>query len=99
MLLTLSTTYAPATDLGYLLYKNPARPQSFDLVFGTARVLSGSVGGEGVLVCVSSGSRVTGASWRFGQSGFTDISDRSPIKARIEFRVTFGSCISFASRT
>jgi 3' terminal RNA ribose 2'-O-methyltransferase Hen1 len=38
MLLTLSTTHAPATDLGYLLYKNPARPQSFDLAFGTAHV-------------------------------------------------------------
>jgi len=25
MLLTLTTTHSPATDLGYLLYKNPAR--------------------------------------------------------------------------
>ena len=38
MLLTLTTTHSPATDLGYLLYKNPARPQSFDLGFGTAHV-------------------------------------------------------------
>ena len=29
MLLTLTTTHAPATDLGYLLHKNPARAQSF----------------------------------------------------------------------
>jgi hypothetical protein len=28
MLLTISTTYQPATDLGYLLHKNPARLQS-----------------------------------------------------------------------
>ncbi len=41
MLLTITTTGtpdAPATDLGYLLHKNPARPQAFDLAFGTAHV-------------------------------------------------------------
>src|SRR5687768_16523277 len=38
MLLTLTTTHPPATDLGYLLHKNPSRVQSFDLTFGTAHV-------------------------------------------------------------
>jgi 3' terminal RNA ribose 2'-O-methyltransferase Hen1 len=38
MLLTLTTTRRPATDLGYLLHKNPARPQSFPLAFGQAHV-------------------------------------------------------------
>ena len=38
MLLTLSTTHVPATELGYLLHKNPARAQSFDLSFGRAHV-------------------------------------------------------------
>ncbi len=38
MLLTLSTTHRPATDLGYLLHKNPARAQVFDLAFGKAHV-------------------------------------------------------------
>ena len=38
MLLTISTTYAPATDLGYLLHKHPARMQSFALTFGQAHV-------------------------------------------------------------
>lgn len=38
MLLSLSTTHRPATDLGYLLRKNPGRPQSFNLSFGTAHV-------------------------------------------------------------
>lgn len=38
MLLTLATTHRPATDLGFLLAKNPARFQSFDLAFGTAHV-------------------------------------------------------------
>jgi hypothetical protein len=38
MLLTISTTYTPATDLGFLLHKNPARMHSFDLSFGKAHV-------------------------------------------------------------
>ena len=38
MLLTISTTYSPATDLGYLLHKHPARMQSFKLTFGQAHV-------------------------------------------------------------
>src|SRR5258708_7871936 len=38
MLLTLTTTHAPATDIGFLLRKNPARSQSFDLSFGKAHV-------------------------------------------------------------
>ena len=38
MLLTISTTYSPATDLGYLLHKHPSRIQSFDLSFGQAHV-------------------------------------------------------------
>ncbi len=38
MLLEITTTHSPATDLGYLLGKNPARVQSFDLSFGRAHV-------------------------------------------------------------
>lgn len=38
MLLTISTTYEPATDLGFLLRKNPNRVQSFDLSFDRAHV-------------------------------------------------------------
>lgn len=38
MLLTITTTHQPATDLGYLLHKNPARAQSFPLAFGQAHV-------------------------------------------------------------
>src|SRR5688572_30167018 len=38
MLLTLTTTHRPATDLGYLLHKNPDRAQAFDLSFGRAHV-------------------------------------------------------------
>src|SRR6201998_3575343 len=38
MLLTVSTTHRPATDLGYLLHKNPARVQTEELSFGKAHV-------------------------------------------------------------
>jgi|SRR5579871_5223458 len=38
MLLTISTTHSPATDLGYLLHKNPARLQTEELPFGKVHV-------------------------------------------------------------
>src|SRR5215472_6443800 len=38
MLLTITNTRPPATDLGYLLHKNPSRVQSFELSFGQAHV-------------------------------------------------------------
>ena len=38
MLLTLSTTCRPATDLGFLLHKNPERAQSVDVSAGRAHV-------------------------------------------------------------
>jgi 3' terminal RNA ribose 2'-O-methyltransferase Hen1 len=38
MLLTISTTHEPATDLGFLLHKNPSRLHSFELSFGKAHV-------------------------------------------------------------
>ena len=38
MLLTITTTHQPATDLGYLLHKHPDRYQTFPLAWGTAQV-------------------------------------------------------------
>ncbi len=38
MLLTISTTYEPATDLGFLLHKNPGNVRSVSLAFGEAHV-------------------------------------------------------------
>lgn len=38
MLLTLTNTQPPATDLGFLLHKHPDRAQSYPLSFGTAQV-------------------------------------------------------------
>ena len=38
MLLTITTTHQPATELGYLLHKHPDKCQSFSLTFGQAQV-------------------------------------------------------------
>lgn len=38
MLLTITTTYTPATDLGFLLHKHPDRAQTFRLNYGLAYV-------------------------------------------------------------
>jgi 3' terminal RNA ribose 2'-O-methyltransferase Hen1 len=46
MLLTITSTQPPATDLGYLLHKNPARVQTFDLAFGQAHVFYPEVNDE-----------------------------------------------------
>jgi 3' terminal RNA ribose 2'-O-methyltransferase Hen1 len=46
MLLKITTTHEPATDLGHLLRKNPARAQSFELSFGQAHVFYPEVGVE-----------------------------------------------------
>jgi 3' terminal RNA ribose 2'-O-methyltransferase Hen1 len=38
VLLTITTTTSPATDLGYLLFKHPDKVQRFDQAFGTSHV-------------------------------------------------------------
>ena len=39
MLFTITTTHQPATDLGYLLHKNPARLHRIEIAFGQAYVV------------------------------------------------------------
>src|SRR4051794_15522608 len=39
MLLSITTTYEPATDLGYLLHKNPGRVQTTAMSFGQVHVV------------------------------------------------------------
>ena len=46
MLLTISTTHEPATDLGFLLHKHPERVQQFAQSAGTAHVFYPEVGDE-----------------------------------------------------
>ncbi len=38
MLFSITNTEKPATDLGFLLHKNPSRPQTFETSFGNAHV-------------------------------------------------------------
>jgi 3' terminal RNA ribose 2'-O-methyltransferase Hen1 len=46
MLLTITTTHQPATDLGYLLHKHPARAQAMRLGFGSVNVFYPVAGKE-----------------------------------------------------
>src|ERR1700687_3815685 len=46
MILTVTTTHQPATDLGYLLHKSPFRIHSFDQAFGKAHVFYPDAGPE-----------------------------------------------------
>jgi 3' terminal RNA ribose 2'-O-methyltransferase Hen1 len=46
MLLSIATTYRPATDLGYLLHKNPARSHELELAFGRAHMFYPEAGDD-----------------------------------------------------
>jgi 3' terminal RNA ribose 2'-O-methyltransferase Hen1 len=52
MLLSITTTHEPATDLGYLLGKHPARLQSFELAFGDAHVFYPEASTERCTACL-----------------------------------------------
>lgn len=52
MLLTISTTAKPATDLGFLLHKNPARVHRFEQSFGQATVFYPEATPERCTVCL-----------------------------------------------
>src|ERR1035441_9347674 len=52
MLLTITTTQSPATDLGYLLHKHTSRFQSYDLSFGRAHVFYPEVSEERCTACL-----------------------------------------------
>jgi 3' terminal RNA ribose 2'-O-methyltransferase Hen1 len=46
VLLTVTASFRPATDLGHLLHKNPARAKAFELAHGTAHVFYPEVSEE-----------------------------------------------------
>jgi 3' terminal RNA ribose 2'-O-methyltransferase Hen1 len=52
MLLSISTTRTPATDLGFLLHKHPDRHQRFELSFGTAHVFYPEANAERCTACL-----------------------------------------------
>ncbi len=52
MLLTISTSHKPATDLGFLLHKHPDRCQTFELSFGQAHVFYPASTAERCTACL-----------------------------------------------
>jgi len=52
MLLSITSATAPATDLGYLLHKNPGRVQEFELNFGKATVFYPEASPERCTACL-----------------------------------------------
>src|SRR5262252_1629901 len=52
MLLTISTTHRPASDLSYLLHKHPDHFQCFELSFGKVHVFYPEVGAERCSACL-----------------------------------------------
>ncbi|HEX8431009.1 MAG TPA: 3' terminal RNA ribose 2'-O-methyltransferase Hen1, partial [Longimicrobium sp.] len=102
MLLTITTTHQPASDLGYLLHKNPARAQSFPLSFGEAHVFYPEVSEErctaAVLLDVDPVGLVRGAA---GPADTQYVSDR-PYAASSFLSVAiarvFGSALSGTSK-
>ena len=52
MLLSITTTHQPATDLGYLLGKHPDRCQTFELAYGNAHVFYPEANAERCTACL-----------------------------------------------
>ena len=52
MLLSITTTHEPATDLGYLLHKHPDRLQTYELSFGKAHVFYPEASRERSTACL-----------------------------------------------
>ncbi|MBZ0289149.1 MAG: 3' terminal RNA ribose 2'-O-methyltransferase Hen1, partial [Anaerolineae bacterium] len=70
MLFTITTTYQPATDLGYLLVKHPARVQTFDLAFGQAHVFYPEASDERCTAALLLDIDPVGLVRRSGEGGF-----------------------------
>ena len=101
MLLTISTTYSPATDLGYLLHKNPARLQTEELSFGKAHVFYPEADAErctvAILLEVDSIALVRGRRGPRGEGGQLEqyVNDR-PYAANSFLSVALGRVFSTA---
>jgi 3' terminal RNA ribose 2'-O-methyltransferase Hen1 len=103
MLLTISTTHEPATDLGYLLYKNPSEVQSFQLSFGSAHVFYPETTAErctvALLLDIDTIDLVRGR--RDGQALDQYVNDRPYVASSflsVAIAQVFGSALSGKSR-
>ena len=99
MILTISTTHEPATDLGYLLYKHPDRTQSFDLAFGQAHVFYPEASSDrctaALLLDVDSIGMVRGP--KSGATLFEYVSDRPYVASSfmsVAIAQVFGSALA-----
>jgi 3' terminal RNA ribose 2'-O-methyltransferase Hen1 len=107
MLLTLTTTARPATDLGYLLHKNPARVQAFELSFGKAHVFYPEASEErctmALLLEVDPVGLVRGRSGPAGEGGALEqyVNDRPYVASSfltVAISRLFGTALSGRSR-
>lgn len=101
MLLTIRTTHTNATDLGYLLHKNPARSQSFDLSFGQAHVFYTEATAErctaALLLDVDTVALVRGAHNREGRTLAQYVNDRPYVASSflsVAIAQVFGSALA-----
>ncbi len=100
MLLTITTTHVPATDLGYLLHKNPARVQSFALSFGQAHVFYPEASAErctvGLLMDVDPVALVRGTKAGEGRTLAQYVNDRPYVASSflsVAIAQVFGSAL------
>ena len=107
MLLTITTTHAPATDLGYLLHKNPAKCQSFPLSFGQAHVFYPEASAErctaALLLEVDPIGLVRNRQGPSGEGGLLDqyVNDRPYVASSllcVAIAQVFGSALSGKSK-
>src|SRR5437879_6661568 len=107
MLLQLTTTQRPATDLGFLLHKNPARAQSFDLSFGRVHVFYPEATAErctaALLLDVDSVGLVRGKGGPEGEGGLLQqyVNDRPYVASsflRVAIARAFGSALKGESK-
>jgi 3' terminal RNA ribose 2'-O-methyltransferase Hen1 len=103
MLLTITTTATPATDLGYLLHKHPDRVQSVEVSFGQAHLFFPEATPErctaALLLSVDAVGLVRGGPQRSGLEAY--VNDKPYIAASlmsVAISRVFGSAISGASK-
>ena len=90
----IATTHLPATDLGYLLHKHPARLQSFELAFGKAHVFYPEASHERCTAALLFGCCPGGAGAETGSAGI--IRERSPLCCFVVFKC--GNCTGIRQR-
>jgi 3' terminal RNA ribose 2'-O-methyltransferase Hen1 len=107
VLLTITTTHTPATDLGYLLHKNPAKCQSFPLSFGQAHVFYPEASAErctaALLLEVDPIGLVRNRQGPSGEGGLLDqyVNDRPYVASSllsVAIAQVFGSALSGKSK-